>query len=322
MKKIRIGLIISILFSLIFSGFTHIDAGPPPFDVKARAGLLLDFESGQVLYAKNESEQLVPASLVKIMTMYLAFDQIKSGRIGLQDTTKVSEKPWRITGSKMFLEPNEVVTIEQLLEGIAVVSGNDACVALAEALAGTEEAFVQWMNDKAKSLELDLYFVDVHGLSAQNRITAKDVALLVRNYLHDHPEALDGTNLPDLVRLPLAGGPNRFVGNDVELRQGLENLFPGDGIDGLFIRGQPTAEGGCLIVVYVCHGIRRVCFWEVRFLLELQGFRGGDEQVLRDARRRNVERIRHGADKVHLDSSATHVRWWRWKGADGVLDIA
>ncbi len=227
MKKIRIGLIISILFSLIFSGFTHIDAGPPPFDVKARAGLLLDFESGQVLYAKNESEQLVPASLVKIMTMYLAFDQIKSGRIGLQDTTKVSEKPWRITGSKMFLEPNEVVTIEQLLEGIAVVSGNDACVALAEALAGTEEAFVQWMNDKAKSLELDLYFVDVHGLSAQNRITAKDVALLVRNYLHDHPEAIDFHKQKSFSYQPRSSKTPIVQSN----RNGLLNSF--NGADGL-----------------------------------------------------------------------------------------
>lgn len=126
----------------------------------------------------------------KIMTMYVAFDQIAAGRVSLDDTAVVSERAWRMTGSKMFLEPNEVVTIEQLLMGIAVVSGNDACVALAEALAGSEGAYVQWMNDKARSLGLDLHFADVHGLSPDNRITAEGIAHLVRSYLQDYPEAI------------------------------------------------------------------------------------------------------------------------------------
>ena len=83
-----------------------------------------------------------------------------------------------------------MVTLEQLITGIAVVSGNDACVALAEALAGSEEAYVAWMNNKAKALNLDLHFVDVHGLSSDNKITAVDIASLVRSYLREHPEAI------------------------------------------------------------------------------------------------------------------------------------
>ena len=93
--------------------------------------------------------------------MYVALDQIAAGQVSLQDTTTVSERAWRMTGSQMFLEVGEVVTIEQLLYGIAVVSGNDACVALAEALAGTEELYVRWMNEKAAKLGLNLHFTDI-----------------------------------------------------------------------------------------------------------------------------------------------------------------
>ena len=110
----------------------------PTFDVDAAAAVLLDYDTGQILYSKNGSEERIPASLVKVMTMFIAMDHLKSGRISLQDTTRVSENAWRMTGSQMFLEVGETVTIEQLLYGIAVVSGNDACVALAEALAGSE----------------------------------------------------------------------------------------------------------------------------------------------------------------------------------------
>lgn len=189
MKSLQTGLILIIIFILSISSFTFAEP-TPSFEVEATAAVLLDFESGQILFSKNGQTEHVPASLVKVMTMYVAFDQIKAGRVSLQDTTKVSERAWRMTGSKMFLEPNEQVTIEQLLGGIAVVSGNDACVALAEALAGTEALFVQWMNEKAKSMNLNLHFVDVHGLSDQNLITAQDMALLVRSYLRDYPQAI------------------------------------------------------------------------------------------------------------------------------------
>ncbi|NMA62092.1 MAG: D-alanyl-D-alanine carboxypeptidase [Firmicutes bacterium] len=189
MKRFQIGLILILVFILSFStlGFAQL---AQPFEVEATSALLLDFESGQVLFSQNGQSPHVPASLVKIMTMYVAFDQIAMGKISLDDTTRVSERPWRMTGSKMFLEPNEVVTIDQLLTGIAVVSGNDACVALAEALAGSEALYVQWMNEKAESLGLDLYFVDVHGLSDENKITAEAIAYLVQNYLRDYPEAI------------------------------------------------------------------------------------------------------------------------------------
>ena len=150
----------------------------------------LGLRLGKILYSKNGSDERIPASLVKVMTMFIAMDHVKAGRINLTDTTRVSENAWRMTGSQMFLEVGETVTIEQLLYGIAVVSGNDACVALAEALAGSAEVFVQWMNKKAGELGLATRFVDVHGLSEENSVTAKDMAYLARAYIRTHPEAL------------------------------------------------------------------------------------------------------------------------------------
>ena len=183
----------ALIFYLIFLNILPITTfaqQAPILEIDAAAALLMDYQSGQVLYSQNGDTPHVPASLVKIMTMYVALDQIKAGKVSLQDTVTVSERAWRMIGSRMFLEPDEVVTVEQLLYGIAVVSGNDACVALAEGLAGSEAAYVQYMNDKAKALNLPMHFVDVHGLSADNEITALGIAELVRSYLRDHPDAV------------------------------------------------------------------------------------------------------------------------------------
>src|SRR5690606_77056 len=111
-------LISFLIFLLILPSFALAQQAPA-LDISSQAAVLLDFQSGQVLYSKNGQEPRVPASLVKIMTMYVALDQVKAGRISLNDTVVVSERAWRMIGSRMFLEPNEVVTIEQLLLGIA-----------------------------------------------------------------------------------------------------------------------------------------------------------------------------------------------------------
>ncbi len=189
MKRKSIGLIL-ILFIILAIPVQTLAQQTLPFELEAKSAVLWDFESGQILFSQNGKDAHVPASLVKIMTMYVALDEVAAGRISLQDTATVSEAAWRMTGSKMFLEPGEVVTIEQLLEGIAIVSGNDACVALAEAISGSQEVFVGRMNEKAKALNLELHFADVHGLSADNSITAEGIAILVHHYLKDHPEAV------------------------------------------------------------------------------------------------------------------------------------
>lgn len=189
MKHWTKALIVYLILLFVFPQ-TTLAQQAPALDVSAPVAVLMDFQSGQILFSKNGQEPRVPASLVKIMTMYVAMDQIKAGLVSLDDTVVVSENAWRMIGSRMFLEPQEVVTIEQLLLGISVVSGNDACVALAEGIAGSEAAFVQMMNEKARALGLPLKFTDVHGLSESNEITAEGIARLVRAYLTDHPEAI------------------------------------------------------------------------------------------------------------------------------------
>jgi D-alanyl-D-alanine carboxypeptidase (penicillin-binding protein 5/6) len=162
------------------------------FSVDAHSGLLMDGLTGQVLYEQNAQAQIAPASFVKLLTLYLAFDAIRAGQLKMDDLVTVSEKAWRIDGSKMFIKVGDRVRVEDLLKGIAIDSGNDACIALAEHMAGSEEAFVSKINEKAQYLGMkDSRFVNSHGMPAPGQMTtASDMALLARRYLTDHPESL------------------------------------------------------------------------------------------------------------------------------------
>jgi D-alanyl-D-alanine carboxypeptidase (penicillin-binding protein 5/6) len=158
----------------------------------AQSAVLTDTLSGQILYEQNPQLRLAPASFVKIMTLYLVFDAIRAGHLKMDDLVTVSEKAWRIKGSKMFIKVGERVKVEDLLKGIAISSGNDACIALAEHLSGSEEVFVSKMNEKASLLGLkDSQFKNTHGMPADGQyMTALDMAILSRHYIQDHPEAL------------------------------------------------------------------------------------------------------------------------------------
>jgi D-alanyl-D-alanine carboxypeptidase (penicillin-binding protein 5/6) len=162
------------------------------FSVDAHSGLLMDGLTGQILYEQNAQAQIAPASFVKILTLYLAFDAIRAGQLKMDDLVTVSEKAWKIGGSKMFIKVGDRVRVEDLLKGIAIASGNDACIALAEHMAGSEEAFVSKINEKAQLLGMkDSRFVNSHGMPAPGQITtASDMALLAYRYLADHPESL------------------------------------------------------------------------------------------------------------------------------------
>ncbi|HHX01837.1 MAG TPA: D-alanyl-D-alanine carboxypeptidase [Firmicutes bacterium] len=197
------------------------------FAVEAEIGLLYDFDSDQVLFAQEADTPWIPASLVKVMTMFVAFDRIAAENIDLNSEVSVSERAWQMGGSQMFLEVGDKVTIDDLLRGIAVVSGNDACVAIAEALAGTEELYVQWMNNKAEQLGLNLHFVDVHGLSDTNQITAIDFAKLVKHYLSAYPQALQYHSQISFAYQPRSSKNPIVQAN----RNGLLRVY--DGADGL-----------------------------------------------------------------------------------------
>jgi D-alanyl-D-alanine carboxypeptidase (penicillin-binding protein 5/6) len=158
----------------------------------AQAAVLMDAYSGQVLYEQNPHLKIPPASFVKVMTLYLAFDALRAGTLKMEDMVTVSEKAWRTQGSKMFIGLGDRVKVEDLLKGIAISSGNDSSIAMAEHMAGSEDVFVSKMNEKAQLLGLkDTQFKNSHGMPADGQYTtAMDMAILCRRYIDDHPESI------------------------------------------------------------------------------------------------------------------------------------
>lgn len=158
----------------------------------AKSAVLMDALTGQVLYEQDPHLKIPPASFVKILTLYLVFDAIRAGQLKMDEMVTVSEKAWRTQGSKMFIKVGDRVKVEDLIKGIAIASGNDACVAIAEHLAGSEEVFVTKMNEKAKDLGLkESQFKNSHGMpDGDQYTTAMDMALLAKRYIEDHPESL------------------------------------------------------------------------------------------------------------------------------------
>jgi len=162
----------------------------PTIDTQARNAIIIDFETGAVLLNKNADQVMPPASMSKIMTAYVVYDALKKGKLSLDDILPVSEKAWRTGGSKMFVPFPGRVKVEDLIRGMIVQSGNDACIVLAEGIAGSEEAFVEQMNEKAKELGLtNSHFANVTGLpDPDEHMTARDLATLARHLITDFPE--------------------------------------------------------------------------------------------------------------------------------------
>ena len=163
---------------------------PPAPVLNAKAGFLLDMSSGQVLAAQAPAERVEPASLTKLMTAYLTFSALKAKTITLEQTVPVSEKAWKAIGSRMFIEPKKPVTVAELIRGMIVQSGNDACIALAELISGSEEAFAAAMNREAARLGMkNTGFRNSTGLpDPQHYSTAQDLAVLATAIIRDFPE--------------------------------------------------------------------------------------------------------------------------------------
>ena len=163
------------------------------FETKAKQAYLIDVLSGKVLLKKNENERISPASITKIMTTIVAFDLIKKGELKLDEKIRISKKAWRMSSkgySSMFIMPGDKVSVENLLKGIIVVSGNDACVALAQGIAGTEEEFVNMMNSMAERIGLlNTKFANSSGLySEDNYSTAADIAKMSIYLINNFPK--------------------------------------------------------------------------------------------------------------------------------------
>lgn len=157
-----------------------------------RSAILLDMSTGRILFEQNADEPIPPASLTKVLSMYVAMDQIRAGKASLKDNVKVSRRAFSTGGSRMFLKQGETLPLDDLLEGMAVSSGNDASVATAEHIGGNVDSFVQMMNAKARALGMkNSVFRNPHGLPAAGQhTTARDMLLLSRAYLAQYPEAL------------------------------------------------------------------------------------------------------------------------------------
>jgi len=176
-------------FALLGNFSAQAQALPAP-TLAASAWILVDHFSGQELVAVNADKRVEPASLTKLMTAYLTFGALKQNKLKLDQVIPVSEKAWKTDGSKMFIEPRKPVTVDELIHGMIIQSGNDACIALAESIAGSEEAFVAMMNREAQRLGLkDTHFMNATGLpDGQHYSTARDLSLLARAIIRDFPE--------------------------------------------------------------------------------------------------------------------------------------
>ncbi len=180
-----------LILSLFFLGaIAPVWAQQPELSVAAKSFVLSDFHSGQILASHNPHERLDPASLTKLMTAYIVFSVLKQERITLDQVVPVSNKSWRMVGSRMFIEPNKRVTVDELIHGMIVQSGNDACVALAELIAGSEDLFAHMMNEEAKRLGMhNTHFMNSTGLThPEHYSTAHDLALLAAAIIQDFPE--------------------------------------------------------------------------------------------------------------------------------------
>ena len=185
MIKIKL---ITILLTLLLTANSN-----AAFDVKAKTAILQDYLSGEILFEKDADKSIYPASMTKIMTTIIAFDLIRSGDLNLSDKFTISEKAWRLSrpaNSSMFIMVNDEITVENLLKGIIIVSGNDACVALAEGIAGSEEAFASLMTSKALEIGMtSTNFTNSSGLNDPNNISTVRDILIMSNYLiRNYPE--------------------------------------------------------------------------------------------------------------------------------------
>ena len=234
--KIFVLLVFSLLIFIngrVMAGAGIIPAAP---ELNATSWLLMDYDSGQVLVEKNINNRLAPASLTKIMTIYVAASEISRGHLDLNDVVVVSEKAWRMPGSRMFIEVNKKVTVEELMKGIIVQSGNDASVALAEYISGSEEVFANQMNEEARRLGMtDTQFMNSSGLpDEQHYTTARDLAILAQALIRDFPDIYTWYSIKE------------FTYNKIKQSNRNNLLWRDKSVDGIKT-GHTEAAGYCLV---------------------------------------------------------------------------
>ena len=209
---------------------------PAPPEVSANNYLLVDVASGKVLAEKNADAKIEPASITKLMTAYIVYKEMEAGRLSMDDIVTISEKAWRMGGSRMYLEVNTKVPVHELLKGLIIQSGNDASVALAEHIAGTEDAFVQLMNQHAMDLGMnDTHFVNSTGWPDKDHLTtARDIAKLAVAIIHESPEHYSWY------------AEKEYTYNNIKQYNRNKLLWRDDSVDGIKT-GHTESAGYCLV---------------------------------------------------------------------------
>lgn len=236
---------------IVFAEELKVDVAP-----QAKSAILLDMDTGTALYEKNSTQRLAPASITKIMTMLLVMEAIHSEKLKWDDLVVTSERAASMGGSQIFLEVGEEMSVDDLMKGVAIASGNDATVALAEHISGTEEAFVHRMNERAKELGMqDTNFVNTNGLPADNHYTsAKDIALMSRE-LMKHEEITRFTSIYEDYLRQDSDNPFWLVNTNrlVKFYEGMDGLKTGYTQEAKYCLAA-TAQRGDMRVIAVVMG--------------------------------------------------------------------
>ena len=239
-------------------------------NLESVAAVLIEQTTGQVLYSHNAHEQLRPASVTKVMSILLIMEQIDSGNLSYTDTVSCSENARSMGGSQIWLDPRETLTVDEMLKAICVVSANDCVVAMAEHIAGSEEAFVQMMNDKAKKLGMnDTTFKNCHGIDEDGHVTsAYDIALMSRELLTKHPSITKYTTIwMDTLR----DGKSQLVNTNklIKTYRGITGLKTGSTSLALYnLSASATRDDLSLIAVIMKAPSTKVRFAEAQKLLD------------------------------------------------------
>ncbi|MET0100569.1 MAG: D-alanyl-D-alanine carboxypeptidase family protein [Sedimenticola sp.] len=239
--------LISLLLGLFCTSILAAAPVPAPPKIAASGHLLLDFDSGAVLAENNANEQLEPASLTKIMTAYVVLRELTEGNIKLDEMVRVSKKAWRAPGSRMFIEVGKQISVEQLLKGMIIQSGNDSSIALAEHVAGSEETFAALMNEHAQRLGmLNTNFVNSTGLPDKNHYTtANDIAKVAAATIREFPDYYGWYAVRE------------FTFNDIKQHNRNKLLWRDDSVDGIKT-GHTEAAGYCLVASAKRNGMRLI----------------------------------------------------------------
>jgi D-alanyl-D-alanine carboxypeptidase (penicillin-binding protein 5/6) len=241
--------ILSSVFAMlfVFSATSQPITTPAPPTLAAESYILMDFLSDTLIAEKDIDKKVEPASITKMMTAYVVFTELKTGNLRTDDLIRVSEKAWRTGGSKMFIEVNKTVSVSDLLKGMIVQSGNDACIAFAEHIAGTEETFTDLMNQYAKKLGMkNSHFTNSTGLPSEGHyITARDAAILAKAIIVDFPEYF-----------PLFS-EKEFTFNEITQHNRNTLLWRDPSVDG-FKTGHTESAGYCLVSSAKRNGMRLI----------------------------------------------------------------